>query len=235
MFQGSFKLLSGIYLLLSKASLRAVLWKIIAFLAVLMIALLFAVFFLFDMMMQAWLPEGDAWYWIILSWLIWAISITLAGLTGIIGFTALASAAVAPWLDTLAVRTEHLYGIERSENAAPWWQQCSTALIHSLRPISILVIWGILAFVLSFIPILGPILAIIIWTYASIHFLCFELMDTTATRQNWNFEQRKAQLKEQPLFWLSFGGLAMVLMLVPMLNILIIPAAVVALSQPQSE
>ncbi|MDQ6995150.1 MAG: EI24 domain-containing protein [Mariprofundaceae bacterium] len=235
MFQGSFKLLSGIYLLLSKASLRVVLWKIVAFLAVLMIALLFAVFFLFDVMMQAWLPEGDAWYWLILSWLIWAISITLAGLTGIIGFTALASAAVAPWLDTLAVRTEHLYGIERAENTAPWWQQCSTAIIHSLRPISTLLMWGILAFVLSFIPILGPILAMIIWTYASIHFLCFELMDTTATRQNWNFEQRKAQLKERPLFWLSFGGLAMVLMLVPVLNILIIPAAVVALSQPQLE
>ncbi|MDQ6974763.1 MAG: EI24 domain-containing protein [Mariprofundaceae bacterium] len=234
MFQGSFKLLSGIRLLLSKAELRAILWKILALLTVLMLLLMASVFFLFDVMMQAWLPDGEVWYWVILSWVIWGITIIFTIFIGIIGLTALASAAVAPWLDNLAVRTEHMYGIARPENSAPWWKQCVTALIHSIRPSYILLIWGIAALIISIIPILGPIAAAIIWTYASIHFLCFELMDTTATRQGWNFTQRKTQLKARPFFWLGFGGLAMLLMLIPLMNILVIPAAVVALSQPEN-
>ncbi len=229
MFQGSFKLLSGMHLLLTKPSLRSILWKMMGLLLLLMIVLFAGVFALFDVMMQTWLPEGQAWYWMILSWIIWGVSAILAG---IIGFAAVASAAVAPWLDSLAVRTEHLYGINHPENTDSWWQQCGTALLHSVRPISILIMWGILAFFLSFIPILGQIAAAMIWAYASIHFLCFELMDTTATRQGWNFAQRKAQLKERRFFWLSFGGLGILLMMIPFLNLLVIPAAVVALSQP---
>jgi len=235
MLQGAFKLLSGIQLLLTTPSLRSLLWKMLGLLIFLMLILFAGVFFLFDFMMQTWLPEGQAWYWVILSWVIWTVSILLAALTGIVSFAAIASAAVAPWLDTLAVRTEHLYGIHRPENTAPWWQQCSTALIHSIRPISILILWGALALFLSLIPVIGQIAAVIIWTYASIHFLCFELMDTTATRQGWNFSQRKAQLKKHRLFWLSFGGLSMLLIAIPLLNILVIPAAVVGLSQPEKQ
>lgn len=234
MLQGSFKLLSGIHLLLTTPSLRSLLWKMLGLLTFLMLALFTGVFFLFDMMMQVWLPEGDAWYWMILSWVVWAVSILLAALTGIVGFAAVASAAVAPWLDTLAVRTEKIFGIDRPENTAPWWKQCSIALVHSVRPISILILWGAVALFLSLIPVLGQIAAAIIWTYASIHFLCFELMDTTATRQGWSYAHRKTQLKERRFFWLSFGGLGMLLMVIPFLNILVIPAAVVALSRPDS-
>jgi len=233
MFQGAFQLLSGIQLLLATPSLRPILWKMLGLLTFLMLVLFTGVFFLFDFMMQAWLPQGQAWYWVILSWIIWTVSLLLAALTGIVGFAVVASAAVAPWLDTLAVRTEQLYGIHRPENTEPWWQQCGTALIHSVRPISILILWGALAFLLSFIPLVGQIAAAMIWSYASIHFLCFELMDTTATRQGWNYAQRKTQLKERRFFWLSFGGLGLFLMAIPMLNILVIPAAVVALSRPE--
>lgn len=232
MFQGALKLLSGFHLLLTTASLRSVLWRMLGLLTALMALLLVGVFFLSDMMMQAWLPDGQTWYWMLLSWMVWTVSILLAVLTGIVGFAAVASAAVAPWLDILAVRTEQMHGIHRPENADAWWKQCSTALIHSIRPISILILWGMLAVLLSLIPVLGQIAAAAVWMYASIHFLCFELMDTTATRQGWSFSQRKAQLKEHRLFWLSFGGLAMLLMTIPLLNLLVIPAAVVALSQP---
>jgi len=231
MFQGVFTFLSGIHLLLTTASLRSILWKMLGLLTCLMVILFIGVFFLFDVMMQDWLPEGQAWYWQILSWIFWTVSIVLAVLTGIVGFTAVASAAVAPWLDALAVRTERLHGIDRPENTGTWWQQCSTSLMHSIRPISILMLWGALALVLNLIPVLGQIAASVIWVYASIHFLCFELMDTTATRQGWNFAQRKAQLKEKRMFWLTFGGLAMLCMVIPLLNILVIPAAVVGLSQ----
>ena len=77
----------------------------------------------------------------------------------------------------------------------------------------------------------GQLLGTAIGKYAGIRFLCFELMDTTASRNNLKFPQRKALINERRFFWLGFGGLAMLMLLVPVLNLLVIPAAVVALSR----
>jgi len=235
MIEGSLKLLAGMRLLLGNSALRKILWRMLGLLALLMIVLMGAVFSFTDYLAHLWLPEGDSWYLIMLSWLVWILASLLSILTAIISFTALGSAAIAPWLDSLATRTEALHGVNLAENQASWWQQSSTALMNSIRPLFILLAWGCLALALIWIPVIGQIAATIIWGYASIRFLCFELMDTTASRHGWNFSQRKNALNERYFFWLGFGGLAMALMVVPLLNLLIIPAAVVALSIPTKE
>lgn len=237
MLQGALQLLAGLRLMLVTQTLRAVLWRMLGLLAVLMIVLIVAVFSLADYVAHLWLPNGDAWYWVLLSWLVWALAVLLAALSGVLSFTILGSAAIAPWLDVLVVRTESLRGHVSEENTSVWWQQCLTSLVNSLRPLLGLLGWGCVALLTFWIPVIGPILGSIIWTYAGIRFLCFELMDTTASRKNMIFSQRKAEMNEQRFFWLGFGGLAMLLLLVPLLNLLVIPAAVVALSSgvPESD
>jgi len=232
MIEGALTLLAGIRLLLSQATLRQLLWRMLALLSLLMLLLMAGVFFLADYAAHLWLPEGDAWYWIALSWIVWLIASLLAILTGVISFTALGSAAIAPWLDQLALRTELLHGIDLPENRSSWWQQSITALIHSIRPLGILLTWGCVALLLLWIPVIGQLAAMLIWGYAGIRFLCFELMDTSASRRGWNYAQRKAQIKQRSFFWLGFGGLAMAILAVPIVNLLVIPAAVVALSTP---
>jgi len=230
MLQGAFKLLAGLRLMLGESSLRAVLWRMLGLLAVLMLVLMIGVFSLADYVAHLWLPDGDAWYLVVFSWLVWVLAVALAGLSGVLGFTVLGSAAIAPWLDVLAVRAEALRGHVSEENNSAWWQQCGVSLSNSVRPLLGLLAWGCAALAVFWIPVIGQLLGTAIWTYAGIHFLCFELMDTTATRQHMNFPARKTAIKERRFFWLGFGGLAMLLMLIPLLNLLVIPAAVVALS-----
>lgn len=234
MLQGALKLLAGLRLMLATKSLRAVLWRMLGLLAVLMIALMVGVFSLADYVAHLWLPDGDAWYWVLLSWLVWGMAILLAALSGILSFTILGSAAIAPWLDVLAVRTESLQGHVIKENASAWWQQSLASLANSLRPLLGLLAWGCAALAVFWIPVVGQILATVIWTYAGIRFLCFELMDTTASRNEMAFSQRKTLMNERKFFWLGFGGLAMLILLIPLLNLLVIPAAVVALSMDKS-
>jgi len=231
MLQGALKLLAGLRLMLATETLRAVLWRMLGLLAVLMIVLMVAVFSLADYVAHLWLPDGDAWYWVLLSWLVWVLAILLAGLSGVLSFTILGSAAIAPWLDVLAVRTESLHGNISEENTAAWWRQCLASLMNSLRPLWGLLLWGCVALGIFWIPVVGQILGTVIWTYAGIRFLCFELMDTTASRNKMNFSQRKKSINERRFFWLGFGGLAMFMLLIPLLNLLVIPAAVVALSR----
>jgi len=230
MLQGGLKLLAGLRLMLATASLRAVLWRMLGLLFVLMVIVMVSVFSLAEYVAQLWLPDGDAWYWLVLSWLVWGLAIVLAALSGILSFTVLGSAAIAPWLDVLASRTEALLGKASEESTSAWWQQCFTSLANSLRPLSGLLVWGCVALVVFWIPVVGQILGTAIWTYAGVRFLCFELMDTTASRKAMDYAQRKSDMNDRRFFWLGFGGLAMLMLLVPLLNLLVIPAAVVALS-----
>ena len=235
MFEGGLKLLAGLRLMLGNETLRAVLWRMIGLLAVLMLALLFGVFELAQYVAQLWLPEGDAWYWAVVSWLVWALAVVLSILTGVVSFTVLGSAAIAPWLDTLAVRTEVLHGQTSDKTQRGWLALCLLSLSNSVRPLLSLLAWGVTALLVIWIPVIGQVLATVIWGYASIHFLCFELMDTTASRQGWDFTQRKNTIQQSRFFWLGFGGLAMLMMMVPVLNLLVIPASVVALSMSKAD
>ena len=146
---------------------------------------------------------------------------------GAVAFVALASAAVAPWLDTLAYRTEKILGIATVENDASWANQALTAAINSIRPLFGLLLWGLLALVFFWFP---PLMTLI-WTYGSIQFLNYELFDTQASRKDLKFNARKADMKENRWFWLGFGGISLLLMVVPILNIFVLPAAVVALAK----
>jgi len=231
MIEGALSLISGMQLLLSERSLRTVLWRILALLFVLMLMLTGGVYWLAEYLASMWLPSGDAWYWQILSWLVWLLSIVLALLIGVVSFTALGSVAAAPWLDELAVRTEALTGRKIDVHSASCWQQIAHSLVNSIRPLFGLLIWGCVALVLFFIPLIGQIAATVVWGYASIRFLNYELMDPVASRKGWNFKRRKQELGQHNFFYLGFGGTALGLMLVPVLNLFVLPAAAVGLSR----
>ncbi|OIO71296.1 MAG: hypothetical protein CO186_07890 [Zetaproteobacteria bacterium CG_4_9_14_3_um_filter_49_83] len=230
MIQGGLDFLSGLRLMFSAGSLRGVLWRILGLLLVMMLLVFVGVFNLAEWLASLWLPDGDAWYWQILAWLVHALALLLALLIGAVTFTMLGSVAVAPWLDTLAVRTGRLSGKDLQENTATWSVQILQSISNSIRPLLGLLLGGLLALMLVWIPVIGQLAATLIWGIAGIMFLSYELMDTNASRLGLPFSQRKQKLKQRRFYWLGFGGLAMLLMMVPLVNVLVIPAAVVALS-----
>jgi len=234
MIEGALNLLSGMQLLITQRTLRTILWRILALLFVLMLLLTGGAFWLAEYLAHLWLPSGDAWYWQIVSWVVWLLSAILALLIGAVSFAALGSVAAAPWLDELAARTEGLTGKKIDVHPALWWQQIMHSLANSIRPLFGLLIWGCVALALFFIPLLGQVAATGIWGYASIRFLNYELMDPVASRRGWDFKRRKQELGQRRFFYLGFGGMALGLMLVPVLNLFVLPAAAVGLSRKRA-
>ncbi|MBL4775896.1 MAG: EI24 domain-containing protein [Mariprofundus sp.] len=227
MLKGGLILLAGMRLLLSRAELRAVLWRMLALLLVLMLGLTFGVFWLVDYIAALWIPEGDAWYWQILSWLVAGLAFVLAMLCGIVSFVTLGSAVSAPWLDMLAARTDAISGHGLDEQGSDWLPMIMQSLANSVRPLLGLLLWGGAALLFFWLP---P-LATAIWTYGAVRFLSFELIDTPASRRGWRYQERKKQLIGKRWLYLGFAGLSMLLLMVPVVNLLVIPAAVVGLSQ----
>lgn len=227
MIQGITTFFTGFIMMFSESTLRSVLWRMIGLLVVLMLVLMTSVFFFADYLASLWVPDGDEWYWLIVGYIASFLTILLSVAVGAVAFVALASAAVAPWLDTLAFRTEKILGKPTVENDASWANQALAAAINSIRPLFGLLLWGLLALLFFWIP---PV-ATAIWAYGSIMFLNYELFDTQASRKDMVFKERKQNMKENRWFWLGFGGIALLLMVVPILNIFVLPAAVVALAK----
>jgi len=231
MIEGCFSLFSGMQRLLAEASLRAVLWRIVLLLLVLMLAVGFGTYAFAEYLAELWMPTGDAWYWQFLAWVAWLLAVLLALFTGAVSFVMLSAVVAAPWLDMLAERTEILRtGSALGEADRGLMSVVMQSLGNAIRPLAGLLLMGLLALAVIWIPLIGQVAAMLIWGYAGIRFLNFELMDTSASRKGWDYKQRKQVLRKQRFFWLGFGGTAMFLMLVPLVNLLVIPAAVVGLS-----
>jgi len=224
---GALALISGLRLLLGRSELRAILWRMLALLLVLMLVLATGTFWLVDYLTALWIPAGDAWYWQVLSWLAGLLAFVLATMCGVVSFVMFGSAVSAPWLDELAVRTDALCGVDMAEQSPGWMQLVLQSLSNSIRPLLGLLLWGVAALLFFWLP---P-LATAIWTYGALRFLSYELIDTAASRRGWDFNMRKQQLHEHRWFYLGFAGLAMLLLMVPLLNLLVIPAAVVGLGK----
>jgi CysZ protein len=224
---GALALISGLRLLLGRAELRAILWRMLALLLVLMLVLASATFWLVDYVTALWIPAGDAWYWQVLSWLAGLLAFVLAMICGVVSFVMFGTAVSAPWLDELAVRTDALCGIDVVEQSSGWMQLVLQSLSNSIRPLFGLLLWGGAALLFFWLP---P-LATAIWTYGAVRFLSYELIDTAASRHGWDFNMRKQKLNERRWFYFGFAGLAMLLLMVPLLNLLVIPAAVVGLGK----
>lgn len=99
MIAGLLAFVSGLRLLFTRAELRAVLWRMLGLLFVLMLLAAVGVYWLADYIAGIWIVAGDAWYWQILGWLAWLLAVMLALVSGVAAFVVLGAAAAAPgWM-----------------------------------------------------------------------------------------------------------------------------------------
>ena len=229
MFKGAWALMKGFYLLLSNKELRSVLWRMILLLLVLFTGLTIGVFELSTAIGERFIPTGDAWYVDLLAWLLSLFAMFLALAIGVVSFVTLGSIAAAPWLDELFVRVGMLNGAVLKHKVQPWWKSIGNSMWNSAMPLATFIPLAALAMIFLMVPVYGSIPATLIWSYASLKLLSFEFMDTPASFQGWKWPQRKAQVDHNKWYYMGFSGLAMFLLVIPGLNLLVLPAAVVAL------
>ena len=236
MFKGAWALVKGLHLLVSRAELRAVIWRMILLLLILFVGLTYGVFELSTWIAELMDPGGDAWYIDFYNWLLSLAAVILALAVGIVCFMTLGSIAVAPWLDQLYVRVGRLNGMELEQRVQPWWKSVANSLWNSVMPVATFIPLAALAVLFLLVPFYGTIAATVIWSYASLKLLSFEFMDTPATFAGWKWPERKSQVEENKWYYMGFSALAMFLLVIPGLNLFVLPAAVVALfSQVNAE
>ena len=184
--------------------------------------LLFQVVYDWVQAVQNWLPEWLAW----LSLLLWPIVVVLFLGMVLFGFTALANLVGAPFNGILSERCARLL---RPDEPAPIMRPMLTeallALRGELKKIGYYLIRALPLLALTLVPGIGffasiALLALTVWM------LGVEYMDYPMGNAGLTFVEQRRMLPRRRLLILGFGATVFALTLVPVLNLVVMPAAV---------
>tara|TARA_R110002167_G_scaffold9153_4_gene41733 strand:+ start:1143 stop:1880 length:738 start_codon:yes stop_codon:yes gene_type:complete len=160
-----------------------------------------------------------------INWLLWPLFAFLVMIGVYFSFAIFANFIAAPFNGLLSERVEQRQcGVIPNDDG--WKGLLASIPSALLREVAK---WGyylprlIVLLLLSFVPLVGPLL----WFLFGAWMMAIQFCDYPMDNNRIKFSQMKKLLKQQRLSALGFGGLVSLAMLVPLLNLLIMPAAVI--------
>ncbi|NOX92116.1 MAG: sulfate transporter CysZ, partial [Gammaproteobacteria bacterium] len=170
------------------------------------------------------LPEWLQWA----EWLLWVIFAVSALLILFFTFSLLANIVAAPFNGLLAEAVEmHLSG-ERMDGAGGWKKMLSELLptiIDELRKLLYLLMWSVPFLLLFLIPVVN-LIAPFTWLAFSAWMLTVEYADYPMGNHGLRSDEQKQRLGNKRLLSLGFGSAVTVATMIPIVNFLVMPAAV---------
>lgn len=181
----------------------------------------------FDTLMTWLLPASDDW-WVALArgalWLFFAAAVAVALF---FGFTVVANLIGAPFNGLLAESVEVCLG----GGAAPamsWrrlWREVGPMALNEVRKIAYHLSRALPAGLLFLIPVV-QLAAPAVWAVLGAWLLCLQYVDFPMANHGYRFTQVRQRLGRHRSLALGFGAAVAVVSLVPVANLLVMPAAV---------
>ncbi|MCF6280850.1 MAG: sulfate transporter CysZ [Candidatus Polarisedimenticolaceae bacterium] len=181
----------------------------------------------FDGLLNQMLPEN---HWLdFLRWLLWPLFALTFVLIVFYTFTVVANLIASPFNSLLAQKVELLLSGELPEESSSDWREIvvgvGSAVMGEGRKIGYFLVRALPLLVLFLIPGLN-LLAPFLWLLFSAWFLALEYADYPMGNHGISFTEQHDRLKQQRMPALGFGGAVTLMMMVPLLNFVAMPAAV---------
>ena len=181
----------------------------------------------FEVLMDRFLPDDESWLsW--LRWLLWPLFAIAIVLIVFYTFTVIANLIAAPFNGLLAEKVEQKLGGEMPKQSGGMKQimkDLVPALLSELRKMSYFLLRAIPLLILFIIPGIN-LIAPFLWIAFSAWFLALEYGDYPMANHGLAFKNQHQRLKKARLTALVFGGSLTLMMMVPVLNFVAMPAAV---------
>ncbi|MDG4595254.1 MAG: sulfate transporter CysZ [Candidatus Contendobacter sp.] len=178
-----------------------------------------------DQAIQGWLPDWLAW----LHWLLWPLFVLTVLVVVFYTFSLIANVIAAPFNGLLAARVERMIdpaGRVPPRSTEPSWRELLLSPLGELRKLLYFVAWAIPPLVLSFVPAVN-LVAPVVWAISTAWMLALEYADYPLGNRGMGLKAQRQLLRQRPLLALGFGGMTLLLTLIPLLNFLAMPAAVI--------
>lgn len=181
----------------------------------------------FEGLMDRFLPSEEGWLaW--LRWLLWPLFAIALLLVVFYTFTVIANLIAAPFNGLLAEKVElHLGGqlTEQSGGLKQLARDFLPSLLSEVRKMGYFLLRAVPLLLLFLIPGIN-IVAPFLWLAFSAWFLALEYGDYPMANHGLLFKDQRQRLKQARFTALAFGGGLTLLMMVPILNFVAMPAAV---------
>jgi len=215
--------LQGLRLLTQKGLKRFVFIPLIINLVLFSIALYWLWQLLQQMItaVQSWLPTWLHW----LEYLLIPLGLFSLIISFAYSFTMVANIIAAPFNGLLSEKTEALLRGQPPSRTSlkQFLSDCPSLLAREWQKLCYLLPRAVILFILCwFIPVIGPFL----WFACSAWFYSLQYLDYPFDNNNVSFSRLRAQLRKTPVMSLSFGSTVALCSMVPLLNLLVMPAAV---------
>jgi CysZ protein len=178
-----------------------------------------------DQAVQGWLPAWLAW----LHWLLWPLFILTVLVVVFYTFSLVANVIAAPFNGLLAARVEKLAapgGVPPRPAVEPAWKELVLSPLAELRKLLYFVGWAIPLVVVSLVPAVN-VAAPVLWAVSTAWMLALEYADYPLGNRGLDFKAQRRLLRRYWPLALGFGGMTLLLTLIPLLNFLAMPAAVI--------
>jgi CysZ protein len=182
------------------------------------VALTLGYFYISDLINQ-FIPSWLQW----LSWILWPLFFISFFIAGFFTFTVVANMLAAPFYGKLSAKTLIMIKGQTSEGAE---QPLAKVLFAELKRMGYLATRALPLLILSVIPGIN-VLAPFLWALFGAWGMALEYLAYPLENQGVLFSEQKELVKSVRLGALSFGGLAVLGLTIPVLNIIVAPAAVI--------
>ena len=177
-------------------------------------------YYYIDSLINAFIPSWLHW----LHWLLWPLFFVSFFIFGFFSFTVLANLIAAPFYGKLAAKTLTLIN---PDAIAVSEQPLTKVLLAESKRVLYILRLAIPLLVISFIPGIN-LIAPLLWALFSAWSMSLEYMAYPLENAGILFIEQKQLLKSMRWGALSFGGIAVLGLSIPIINIIIAPTAVIA-------
>ena len=177
-------------------------------------------------MLQHWLPIWLTW----LHWLLWPLFIVVVVIGVFYAFALVANLIAAPFNGLLAEQVEKMLDSPAAPVPPPsgsgGWRDLVLSPVAGLGRLVYFLLWLIPLIILLFVPVVN-VVAPFVWLLSTAWILALEYADYPLGKRGMSFENQRQLLRRHWPLTLGFGGMTLLLTLIPILNFLAMPAAVI--------
>ena len=185
---------------------------------------------------MVWFGIRSAGHWVLthLRWLFFILAAGIFAFLSFFAFVVVVNIIGAPWNDALCAKVEHLTGGHRDGAKSTFRQKFGelwTGIRHSIIRLIIYLMGALVLLIAEWVtgavatPIVAPLG--ILW---SIVFVSLEFADIPESRRNKTLSEKFDTFKAHPAAMLGFGSVTYLILLIPVLNVLVIPFAVTGIT-----
>ncbi|MEE9524174.1 MAG: sulfate transporter CysZ [Thermodesulfovibrionales bacterium] len=175
------------------------------------------------------LPTGDEWWAVAARVVLWIVFAASAMLIMFFTFTIIANFIGSPFNSLLSEKVQEMVtgskSADKNGGISSFISEIPASLLNELRKIMYYVIFSALILILAFVPV-GNIVFPFIWLVFSSWMLVLEYLSYPMENRGMKFRQVRKEAGKKPLMSIGFGLAVMCSTMLPLINFVIMPAAV---------